>query len=131
MTAAPQDRPRIMLVDDHPGVLRAISRLLDPDCEIVASMDDGARAIESAVRLKPDVMVVDLSMPDMDGLEVCRRMQKAAPETDVIILTAYEDEQVQAAAIQAGAASFVAKHAASSTLLGVIQRMVEKKRVRT
>ncbi|HET7085132.1 MAG TPA: response regulator transcription factor [Rhizomicrobium sp.] len=119
-----------MLVDDHPEVLRGLSRLLERGCEIVASVDNGEQALEAAVRLMPDVMVVDLTMPDMDGLEVCRRMQKSAPETEVIILTAFDDRHVELAALRAGASAFVAKHAAPATLEGEIQRLAEKKRTR-
>ena len=120
-------RPRVVLADDHPSVLRALSRLLESACEVVASVDNGQQAIEAAIRLKPDVLVVDLMMPEMDGLEVCRRMKDAAPQTEVVILTAFVDPYIEKVAFQTGASAFVAKHAASGELASTIQRLVEKK----
>lgn len=117
-----------MLVDDHPQVLRGLSRLLGPSCDIVAGVAGGEEAVETAIRLMPDVMVVDLTMQEMDGLEVCRRVKQSVPETDVIILTAYDDKQVAAAAFEAGASEFVPKPDAATALEGIILRLVEKKR---
>ena len=70
-----QYRPRVVLVDDHASVLRALSRFLGSTCEVVATVDNGQQAIEAAVKLKPDVMVVDLTMLEMNGLEICRRVK--------------------------------------------------------
>ena len=128
MTKSRPYRPRVMLVDDHPQVLRGLSRLLGPSCDIVAGEAGGEQAIETAIRLMPDVMVVDLTMQEMDGLEICRRVKQSAPEIDVIILTAFDDKEVAAAAFMAGALEFVAKHGAAGTLDGIILRLVEKKR---
>jgi len=127
MTRLRHDRPRVVLVDDHPQVLKALSRLLGKTCDVVASLGNAEQAIETAAMLKPDVMVVDLTMPEIDGLEVCRRVKNFAPEMDVIILTAFSDEHVEKAAYQAGASAFVAKHDAAVTLEGTIQRLMEKK----
>lgn len=93
----------------------------------MASVGNGVQGIETAVSLMPDVMVVDLVMLEMNGLEVCRHMKKLAPETDVILLTAFDDEHMEAAAFQAGASAFMAKHNASGMLGSTIQRLVEKR----
>jgi CheY-like chemotaxis protein len=127
MTPSRQHRPRVVLVDDHPAVLREVSRLLGSGCEVVASVDNGQQGIEAAVSLKPDVVVVDLSMPGMNGLEVCRRIKEVVPETDVIIITAFDQLQMEKVALQAGASAFMTKHAVSGALASTIQRLVEKK----
>jgi CheY-like chemotaxis protein len=128
MTKSRPYRPRVMLVDDHPQVLRGLSRLLGPSCDIVAGVAGGEEAVETAARLMPDVLIVDLTMADMDGLEVCRRVKQSAPETDVILVTAFDDKQVAVAAFEAGASEFLAKHDAAAALESVILRLVEKKR---
>jgi two-component system, NarL family, response regulator LiaR len=131
MTPSRQYRPRVVVVDDHPLVLRELSRLLGIGCEVVASVDNGQQGIDAAVRLKPDVMVVDLMMPEMNGLEVCHRMKEMASETDVIIVTAFYDVEIEKVALQAGAAAFMAKEAAATcTLENTIHRLVEKKTIR-
>ncbi|HET7085134.1 MAG TPA: response regulator transcription factor [Rhizomicrobium sp.] len=120
-------RPRIILVDDDPLVLRTFSRALQSSCEVVASADNGEEGLEAAVRLAPDVMIVDLNMPGLDGLEVCRRVKKLAPETDVIIFTTHDGEEVETAAFQAGASDFVVKQAGLDALESAIQRLAKEK----
>ena len=116
-------RPRVLLADDHPSVLVGFGRLLDPSCELVGTVSSGQDAVDTAIRLRPDILVVDLMMPDVDGLEVCRRVKRAVPETAVIIVTAFDDTHVESVALQAGAAAFVPKHSAAGTLDLTIQRI--------
>jgi DNA-binding NarL/FixJ family response regulator len=124
-------RPRVVLADDHPSVLTGFGRLLQLGCEVVASVLDGHAAIEAVTRLRPDVLVVDLMMPDLNGLEVCRRVKHLVPETDVIIVTAFDDADVQRIALRDGASAFVAKHAAPGTLENTILQLVaDKSRLR-
>src|SRR3954467_7257057 len=78
-------KPRVVLVDDYPQVLDALGRLLRTYCDVVASVSSGSEAVEAVSRLRPDVLVADLMMPDMDGLEVCRRVKGLVPEIAVII----------------------------------------------
>ena len=127
MVPTQQYRPRIMLVDDHPSVRRALSGLLEPSCEVVSCLGNGHEAIQAAVTLKPDVMVVDLMMPEIDGLEVCRRMKEVAPETHVIIMTAFDDEHIAKVVFEAGASAFLPKHAAAGELNNRIQDLVAKR----
>ncbi len=124
MTSRDDGRPRIVLADDHPSVLAAFGRLLSPDCDVVASVPNGRGAIDAVNALRPDVLVVDLMMPDLDGLEVCRQVKQSAPDTHVIIVTAYDDSDVRTIALQEGASAFVPKWAAPSTLESLIQRLV-------
>jgi DNA-binding NarL/FixJ family response regulator len=120
-------RPRIVLADDHPTVLVALGRLLRRSCDVVASVSSGTEAIQAVTALKPDVLVVDLMMPDVDGLEVCRRVIQLVPETDVVIVTAFDDAQVRAIALRDGATGFVPKSVASDRLEDVVQKIVAGK----
>jgi len=122
--------PRIVIADDHPSVLDALCRMLQRGCEIVATAPDGDAAVEAVTRLRPDVLIVDLMMPDIDGLEVCRRVKLAAPQTAVIIVTAFDDKDVEAVALQNGAAAYVPKQAAASALEETIQRVIRESRTR-
>jgi DNA-binding NarL/FixJ family response regulator len=128
MTSLPEFRPRVVLADDHPSVLVAFGRLLRPSCEVVASVADGYAAIEAVGALRPDILVVDLMMPDLDGLEVCRKIKQTTPETDVIIVTACDDTDVEAVALRDGASAFVPKYSAPTTLEMTIQRIVAVRR---
>lgn len=124
-------RPRVVIADDHPSVLVAFARMLQPCCEVVASVPNGQDAINAVDELRPDILLVDLMLPDVDGLEVCRRVKQNAPETDVVIVTAFDDAQVEATAMQDGASAFVPKHSAAVMLEPTIQRVfAERQRSR-
>jgi DNA-binding NarL/FixJ family response regulator len=123
MTFQPERRPRIVIADDHPSVLVAFARMLDASCEVMASVPNGQEAINAVNRLKPDILLVDLMLPDIDGLAVCRTVRQTAPATDVIIVTAFDDAQVEATAMQDGACAYVPKHSAATTLERTIQRV--------
>jgi DNA-binding NarL/FixJ family response regulator len=128
MTSAPEFRPRVVLADDHPSVLVAFGRLLRASCEVVASVSAGQAAIDAVGALRPDILVVDLMMPDLDGLEVCRQVKQTAPETDVVIVTACDDTEVENVALQDGASAFVPKHSAPGTLERTIQEICARRR---
>jgi DNA-binding NarL/FixJ family response regulator len=119
----PQPKPRVVLVDDHPLVLAALDRMLRTSCDVVASVSSGREAIEAVGTFRPDVLVADLMMPDVDGLEVCRRVKRLAPETAVVIITASDDIAVRTAALRDGASAFVPKHLAAETLARTIERV--------
>ena len=127
MTTVRPSRPRIVLADDHPQVLGAFGRLLGFSCEVVGSVSSGHDAIEAVVTLRPDVLVADLMMPDMDGLEVCRRVKHAAPETAVVIVTAFDDASMRKAALKAGALALIPKHEAADTLERTILQIFAEK----
>jgi DNA-binding NarL/FixJ family response regulator len=124
-------RPRVVIADDHPSVLLAFARMLQPCCEVVATVPDGYAAIEAVCRLRPDILLVDLMLPDIDGMEVCRSVKRTTPETAVVIVTAFDDAQVRAIAVQDGAAAFVPKHSAAATLEHtILQIFAERQRAR-
>lgn len=130
MTTARPSRPRVVLADDHPHVLSAFGRLLGFSCEVVGSVSKGRDAIEAVMTLRPDVLVADLMMPDLDGLEVCRRVKHAAPETAVVIVTAFGDAQMQKVALAAGASAFIPKHTAADTLECTVLQIFAEKRAK-
>lgn len=116
-----QVRPRVLLADDYAGLLTAWQRLLEPSCEVVGSVSNGRALLEAATALSPDIIVADLSMPEVNGLEACRRIKRTSPQTKIILVTAGGDEWVARAAFRAGASAFVLKHSAADDLLTAIQ----------
>jgi DNA-binding NarL/FixJ family response regulator len=116
-----QVRPRVLLADDYVALLTAWRRLLEPSCEVVGSVRNGRALLEAATELSPDVIVADLSMPEVNGLDACRQIKLASPQTKVVLVTAGGDEWVARAACRAGASAFVLKHSAADDLLTAIQ----------
>ena len=130
--SSPHRRPRVLLADDHPLILGSFHRLLKKSCTLIGTASTGTQAVEAALRLRPDVLVVDLMFSDVNGLEVCRRVRQAAPETDVVIVTAFDDMQIRNVALQSGAAAYVAKHSVPGTLDDIIQRIfAERQRIQS
>jgi DNA-binding NarL/FixJ family response regulator len=105
---------RILLADDHVLLLEAFRRMLEPAFLVVGTAADGAALVEEALRLEPDVVVADVSMPRMNGLEAARRLRGELPRTRVVFLTVNEDPQMAAEAFALGASGYVLK---SSTAL--------------
>jgi len=115
-------RPRVLLADDFPDLVTAIGRLLAEDCEVVGSVDDGGALLEAVERLQPDLIVLDLNIPTVDGLQACRQVTKAYPHVKVILVTADRDSAIMRAALAAGASAFIEKQAIGEDLLPAITR---------
>jgi DNA-binding NarL/FixJ family response regulator len=113
--------PRVILADDHTLVADALSQLLAPHCEIVATVADGHALLDSAVFLNPDVVVVDIAMPLLNGLEAGRQLKEKMPGVKIVFLTMNEDPELAVEAIKAGASAYVSKKSAVSELLSAIQ----------
>ena len=126
MTLPLDRRPRVVIVDDDPHVLVALGRLLQASCDVVASLTSGHEAIQIVCKARPDVLVVDLMMPDVDGLEVCRTVKQVLPETNVIMITACDETYFQMKALQQGASAFISKLDADRTLEAAIRRLFAK-----
>ena len=114
---------RVLVTDDHAIVRDGISALLalTGDIEAVGEATNGREALELVKKLAPDVVLMDIAMPLMDGLEATRRIHKESPQTRVIVLTQYEDREYVLPVIEAGASGFVSKTAASSELTAAIR----------
>lgn len=114
---------RILIADDH-GVLRAGLRALlsaEPELEVVDEASSGNEALSLANELQPDLILLDISMPDLGGIEVTRRLKEMLPNTRVLILTVHEDESLLQEAIQAGASGYIVKRAVESELIDAIR----------
>ena len=116
-------RPRVLIVDDHPALVRAVSRVLACDCDVVGSVADGSGLLEAAQDLQPDVIVLDVNLPNVNGLMACRQITQANPGMKVIVFTATADPNIRRRAFEAGAAAFVDKLGSDGELLSVIKRM--------
>lgn len=115
-------RPRVLLADDFPDLVTAIRQLLASECEVVGSVDDGGALLEAVERLQPDLIVLDVNMPTVSGLEACRQITRANPRVKVILLTAGGDAVIMGAALAAGAFAFIEKQAIANDLLPAIKR---------
>jgi response regulator NasT len=113
---------RVVVAEDHPGMSAAIRRLLVADgFEVAGRVDDGARVVEEASRLKPDIVVLDLNMPNRNGLDTCRELTRMLPRTKTIVLTAEDPLALRPAALAAGAFAFVEKRAMHTDLLPAVE----------
>jgi DNA-binding NarL/FixJ family response regulator len=115
-------RPRVLLADDYPDMVKAISRLLAADCEIVGTVADGSALLEAAERLQPDVVVLDVNLPNVQSVDACREMTRANPGMKVVVFTAMDDADASQVFLAAGASAFVSKLAAAE-LLSTIKRL--------
>jgi two-component system, NarL family, response regulator NreC len=121
------ERTKVLLADDHTIVREGILSLLQsqPGVAVVGTADNGREAVERARRTFPDVIVMDIAMPLLNGIEATRQLRKFLPTTKVLILTMYADEEYVLQALQAGARGYLLKKAAPSELLQAI-RTVER-----
>lgn len=115
------NRPRILVADDHRIVAEGLRSLLESDFELIAIVEDGAQMVEAARRLSPDVIVADITMPRLNGLEALEQLRNAKCAAKVIFLTMHKDATYAARALHAGATGFVLKHSASSELVSAIR----------
>lgn len=114
---------RLLLVDDH-EIVRAGLRMLflaEPDMEIAGEAGSGAEALQAVAHLRPDVVLMDVAMPGMSGIEATRRIKAASPETAILALTMYEDEQYFFEMLNAGASGYIPKRAAPDDLVSAIR----------
>jgi DNA-binding NarL/FixJ family response regulator len=115
-------RPRVLLADDHTMLLDAFQRLLEPTCDVVGAVSDGQALLAAAPRLKPDVIVVDISMPLLNGMDACRQLQPKLPKTRWVFLTVNEDPDVAVEAFRLGGLAYLLKSSAASELFLAIKK---------
>jgi two-component system nitrate/nitrite response regulator NarL len=114
-------RPRVLLADDHPPLLAAIRRLLSAEFDVVGEAADGVEAVRMARALQPDVVIMDLAMPPMGGIEAIRQIQAEPSGPAILALTVISDSSVRKAALEAGASGYVLKSQAGSDLIPAIR----------
>lgn len=120
MTPPSARRVTVLLADDHPIVVEGLVALLQREFTVVGSVPDGVHLIDAARQLGPDVIVADIAMPGMSGMEALRRLKLDGSSAKVIFLTMHADGQLAAEALRAGAAGFVVKHSAGKELIEAI-----------
>ena len=116
-------RPRVLIAEDHPGVSKAICRMLSLDCDVVANVADGSVMLEVVQRLRPDVVVVDLNLPHVHGFEVCGQIKQDNPDARVVLFSAMNDADGGQRSIDAGASAFVCK--GTGDLLSTVKRLCD------
>jgi NarL family two-component system response regulator LiaR len=116
---------RILLADDHVMVREGTRQILErePDLEVVAEAGDGQEAVALTERERPDVVIMDISMPIMNGIEATKDIKQVAPRTAVLVLTAYDDDEYVFAILEAGAAGYLLKNARSSEVIDAVRRV--------
>jgi DNA-binding NarL/FixJ family response regulator len=120
-------RPRILLADDHRMFLAGLETLLKPDFNIVAAVRDGCALVAAAERLKPDLVVADISMPELDGIGATRQIKAALPATKVVLLTMHADTLLAREARKAGASGYVLKRDPPEILVAAIRLALKDK----
>ena len=118
-------KPRVLLADDHKIVIEGLKNLLCDEFEIVGSVEDGRALVEQASTLYPDVIVADISMPQLNGIEAARQIKKIDKNIKIVFLTMHQDATYAANAFEAGASGFVLKHSASSELIRAIHEAIK------
>ncbi|MBN1399546.1 MAG: response regulator transcription factor [Anaerolineae bacterium] len=116
---------RILLADDHVMVREGTRQILEreSDLEVVAEAGDGQEAVALTERERPDVVIMDISMPIMNGIEATKDIKQVAPRTAVLVLTAYDDDEYVFAILEAGAAGYLLKNARSSEVIDAVRRV--------
>ena len=113
-------KARILLADDHRIVIEGLKKLLEPEYDVVGTVEDGRALIAAVAELQPDVVVADISMPHLNGIEAVRQIKEKSPRIKVVMLTMHHDAQSAVRAFEAGASGFVLKASASNELITAI-----------
>jgi DNA-binding NarL/FixJ family response regulator len=118
-------RIRILLADDQREILETVARLLEDEFDIVATVANGVRAIEAAVRLAPDLIVLDISMPVLNGMEAAFQLKELGSRAKVVFLTVHEDPVLIEAALSVGARGYVLKQRLATDLIPAIRQVLD------
>ena len=117
--------PRLLLADDHPIVLAGLREVLEPKFEVVGTAPDGQMLVRLASTLKPDLILLDISMPLLNGLSAARQIRKLLPKTKLIFLTMHPDVEYVTEAFRAGASGYVLKQSVASELVRAIEEVLD------
>ena len=118
-------RPRVLLADDHQMLLDALKRVVEPRCEVVGTVSDGRALLKAATRLQPDIVVLDIAMPQLNGLDAARHLKPNMPKVKLIFMTMNEDPDLVGEAFRAGASAFLLKQAAAFELMDAIEKVLK------
>ena len=118
-------RPRVLLADDHQMLVDALKGVLEPRCEVVGTVGDGRALLKAAAKLQPDIIVLDIAMPGLNGLDAARQLQQSLPKIKLIFLTMSEDPYLVGEAFRAGASAFLMKRAAALELTDAIELVLK------
>lgn len=121
------NRPRVLLADDHRMVTEGLKSLLADEFELVGVVEDGRAMVAAANKLRPDVIVADVSMPNLNGIDALPRLKKDNPDIKVVFLTMHQNAAYARRALEAGAAGFVVKHSAPDELIIAIRAALKGK----
>jgi DNA-binding NarL/FixJ family response regulator len=118
-------RPRILLADDHQMLVDALKQVLEPRYEVVATVRDGRALLEAAARLQPDIIVLDIGMPRLNGLDAGSHLKRSLPKAKLVFMTMNEDPDMVGEAFRAGASAFLLKHGAAFELTEAIDKVLK------
>ena len=121
----PRSRLRVVLADDHPMMLEGLRKLLKPDFEVVGAVSDGRALLEAAERLQPDLVITDISMPGMDGLEATRQLRAIVPGVRVLVLSVHTEPSWVRAAFEAGACGYLSKTSAADEIETAVREVLQ------
>jgi DNA-binding NarL/FixJ family response regulator len=124
----PDDRPRVLIADDHRALLDRIASMLSRDFRVIGAVTDGAQLVEAEATLHPDVLVVDISMPGMSGIEAAGRIRRRGSHVPFVCLTAHAEQEIVEAALQAGALGYVVKTCLADDLVPAIRAALDGRR---
>jgi DNA-binding NarL/FixJ family response regulator len=118
-------RPRVLLADDHALLLGAFEKLLTPECDVVGQVSDGRALLAEAERLKPDIVVLDIVMPHLNGFEAGRKIKQTLKDVKLVFLTMNDEAELVTEAFRVGASAYVLKQSAPSELIAAIREVMQ------
>jgi DNA-binding NarL/FixJ family response regulator len=120
----PNKKPRVLLADDHSLVAAGLRSMLESPYDVVGTVDNGRALVQAAQRLNPDVILLDISMPELNGIEAARQLRKLVPHSKLIFVTMHTDATFVREALRAGGSGYVAKHSAPKELVTAIEEVL-------
>jgi len=120
-------RPRVLIADDHQLVAAGLELLLSSECDVVGTVYDGSQVLKEVTRLQPDIVVLDLSMPPLTGMDVIRAVRHSEPSVQIIVVTMWDDPALAAESFREGARAYVLKNCAASELRAAVRYVMDRK----
>lgn len=120
-------RPRLVLADDHTLIVHGVRRMLEPECEVVGIASNGRSLIDLVQKTRPDLVLLDISMPQLNGIDAARQLRKSWPDIKIVFLTMHADRDYVIEAFRAGASAYLLKSSAEEELLSAIRKVLAGK----